>query len=94
MGSLQNTLSASKIANVLQNNSLCSLVPIMMNETGRDLSNVVNLLIEEFKSSIATVDKVINNFLAQTKDDQKVCQNMQKYLYGIKTPLVGNWSWS
>jgi len=66
----------------------------MINETGRGLSDVVNLLIGEFKTSIATVDKVINNFLAQTKDDQKLYQNMQKYLYGIKTPLTGNWSWS
>ena len=66
----------------------------MINETGRGLSDVVNLLIGEFKTSIATVDKVINNFLAQTKDDQKLYQNMQKYLYGIKTPLTGNWDWS
>jgi len=66
----------------------------MMNETGRGLSDVVNLLIEEFKVSIATVDKISISILAQTKDDQKLNQNMKKYLYGIKTPLTGNWDWS
>jgi len=66
----------------------------MMNETGRGLSDVVNLLIEEFKVSIAIVDKISIAILAQTKDDQELHQNMKKYLYGIKTPLTGNWDWS
>ena len=65
-----------------------------MNETGRGLSDVVNLLIEEFKVSIAIVDKISIAILAQTKDDQELHQNMKKYLYGIKTPLTGNWDWS
>ena len=66
----------------------------MMNETGRGLSDVVNLLIEEFKVSIAIVDKISIAILAQTKDDQELHQNMKKYLYGIKTPLTWNWDWS
>jgi hypothetical protein len=66
----------------------------MMNETGLDLSGVVGLLIEDFKASIATVDKVIDDILAQTNDDQKLHEDMQKYLHGLKTPLTGNWDWS
>jgi hypothetical protein len=65
-----------------------------MNETGHSLQEVINLLVGELQISIKAVDTAGNNLLKRAKNDPKAHADVEKFLYGMQTPITGNWSWS
>lgn len=77
-----------------QDASLCSLVPIMMNEMGCGLPGVMAQVVEDLKTSIRAVDETADAILAETRKNETLHKDVQKYMHGLKTPLTGNWNWS
>ncbi|EQL04175.1 Terpenoid synthase [Ophiocordyceps sinensis CO18] len=66
----------------------------MMNEMGCGLPGVMAQVVEDLKTSIRAVDETADAILAETRKNETLHKDVQKYMHGLKTPLTGNWNWS
>jgi len=78
----------------MQNSSVYSLLPVVMNDTGRDLDSTVALVLEDLHHSTTVVDNAARVLLlAAVGRDPPAYERVKAYVDVMRTTLTGNIHW-
>lgn len=65
-----------------------------MYETGCELQEAVDLLVDDMRKSIDTFDHAAEALLKRAKHEPEVSRRLERYIHGMTTMTAGIWDWS
>ncbi len=70
------------------------MIPIFMNETGRDMETAMRTILNIFHISADDFDRAANSLLCKMEHDPEGHEATKRYIDICKTNMTGNYLWS